>query len=117
MAELEDFKTGIKQNLKENSVYSFTSTTGDVAERFAIHLGAVGIDEPENQNSLQVYVYGNRVYVTNTLGKAVMQLFDLQGRLVQASQLNGEGLQSQPLNLPAGVYIVRVQNEKAVKSA
>jgi hypothetical protein len=113
---LTDRKTGNTQNLRIDPVYNFTGEENDSPNRFKITFGAVGINESENQNSLHAYVYGNRVYVTNALGTASMQLFDLQGRLVQASQLNGEGLQSQPLNLPAGVYIVRVQNEKSVKS-
>ncbi|MFZ4708079.1 MAG: T9SS type A sorting domain-containing protein, partial [Bacteroidales bacterium] len=113
---LLDNKTNIDHNLTENPIYLFTSETGDASDRFVLHFGAVGIDEPENQNSLQAYVYSNRVYVTNTLGKASMQLFDLQGRLVQSSQLNGEGLQSQALNMPAGVYVVRLSNAQIVKS-
>jgi hypothetical protein len=99
-----------------NPVYSFSSSDNDSPNRFKITFGAVGIDETDNQNTLQAYVNGNRLFIMNTYGNASVQLFDLQGRLVQSSQLNGEGLQSQPLNLPAGVYIVSVQNEKSVKS-
>ncbi len=113
---LNDLKTGTSQNLRLNPVYSFSSSDNDSPNRFKITFGAVGIDETDNQNTLQAYVNGNRLFIMNTYGNASVQLFDLQGRLVQSSQLNGEGLQSQPLNLPAGVYIVSVQNEKSVKS-
>lgn len=113
---LNDMKTGTSQNLRLNPVYSFNSSDSDSPDRFKLTFGAVGIGESENQNSLQAYVYGNRVYVTNTLGKAMMQLFDLQGRLVLSSQLNGNGIQSQALNFPDGVYVLRLSNTQIVKS-
>ena len=111
-----DKKTSIDHNLSLNPVYTFTATTNDDPDRFEIHFGVVGINESNNENSLKAYVYGDRLYVMNTSGKANLQLFDLQGRLVQSSVLNGTGLQSQSVNLPAGVYVVRVNDEKSVKS-
>jgi hypothetical protein len=117
LVTLTDTKTNQSQVLTEIPVYSFTSEASDSPDRFLLVFGVVGIGENNPDQTLQAYVSGNHLYVLNTLCKANMQLFDLQGRLIQSSQLNGEGLQSQPLNQPAGVYIVRVQNEKAVKSA
>lgn len=116
MVTLTDTKTNQSQVLTEYPVYTFTSEASDSPDRFLLVFGIVGIGENNPDKILQAYVNGNRIYVMNTLGKASMQMFDLQGRLIQAFQLIGDGLQSQPLNLPAGVYIVRVQNEKAVKS-
>jgi hypothetical protein len=113
---LLDKKTSIDHNLSTNPVYTFTASTNDDPNRFEIHFGVVGINESNNENSLNAYVYGDKLYVMNTSGKANIQLFDLQGRLVQSSVLNGTGLQSQSVNLPAGVYVVRVNDEKSVKS-
>jgi hypothetical protein len=113
---LLDKKTSIDHNLSTNPVYTFTASTNDDPNRFEIHFGAVGINESNNENSLNAYVYGDKLYVMNTAGKANIQLFDLQGRLVQSNVLNGTGLQSQSVNLPAGVYVVRVNDEKSVKS-
>jgi hypothetical protein len=113
---LLDKKTSIDHDLSTNPVYTFTATANDDPNRFEIHFGVVGINESNNENSLNTYVYGDRLYVMNTSGKTNLQLFDLQGRLVQSSVLNGTGLQSQSVNLPAGVYVVRVNDEKSVKS-
>ncbi|MFZ4707984.1 MAG: T9SS type A sorting domain-containing protein [Bacteroidales bacterium] len=113
---LLDILTGTVTDLSQSNSYSFTATANDDPNRFEIHFGVVGINEPKNENSLIAYVYGDRLYVMNTIGKANLQLFDLQGRLVQSGVLNGTGLQSQSVNLPAGVYVVRVNDEKSVKS-
>lgn len=113
---LLDKLTGVVTDLSQSNSYSFTATGNDDPNRFEIHFGVVGINESNNENSLNAYVYGDRLYVMNTSGKASLQLFDLQGRLVQSNVLNGTGLQSQSVNLPAGVYIVRVNDEKSVKS-
>jgi len=113
---LLDKKTSIDHNLSTNPVYAFTASTNDDPNRFEIHFGVVGINESNNDNSLNAYVYGNRLYVMNTAGKANLQLFDLQGRLVQSNVLNGTGLQSQSVDLPAGVYVARVNDEKSAKS-
>jgi hypothetical protein len=52
----------------------------------------------------------------NTNGNATLQLFDLQGRLIQSYLLNGIGMQSRPINLPSGVYVVKLNDNVSVKS-
>jgi hypothetical protein len=47
---------------------------------------------------------------------ANLRILDLQGRLLLEKQLNGQGLQSLPLDFPAGVYVVQLLNSKAQKS-
>lgn len=113
---LLDKKTSIDHNLTTNPVYTFTSSENDDPNRFEIHFGLVGINEPDNENPLNAYVYGDRIYVMNSSGSTVLQLFDLQGRMLQSNVLNGNGLQSQSVNLPSGVYVARVNDEKSVKS-
>ena len=117
MAEIEDHSTGIRQNLKENAVYSFSSGTTDAADRFTIHFGAVGINEDEAEGQLTAYIYNSNLYVVNESSKATLQLFDLQGRLVENHLIHETGLICHPVQIPAGVYVVRLQTEKSVKTA
>jgi hypothetical protein len=113
---LTDTKTNQSQVLTENPVYTFTSETTDSPDRFLVVFGVVGIGENNPDLSLQAYVHGNQLYVMNTNGKATLQLFDLQGRLFQSYLLNGIGMQSRPINLPSGVYVVRLSDNVSVKS-
>ena len=117
MAELEDHSTGMRQNLKESTVYSFSSGTTDAADRFTIHFGAVGINEDEAAGQLRAYVYNNNLYIENEAAKAILQLFDLKGRLIESVSFNETGLICHPLQIPAGLYVVRLQTETSVKTA
>jgi hypothetical protein len=115
---LTDNKTGTIHKLSENPVYSFTASEGDSPNRFLLHFGVVGIGEQEQAPTLQAYVVDNRLYVNNSMEQAQLAVYDLQGRLVAEQSLNTAGLQALPLELPAGMYIVRLNNaseSRAVK--
>jgi len=113
---LEDLFTGTSTKLNETSSYSFTASEGDNPNRFLLHFGVVGLDENDTESSLRAYTYNNRLYVQNSLEAASIRILDLQGRLLLEQQLNGQGLQSLPLDFPAGVYVVQLVNSKAQKS-
>jgi hypothetical protein len=113
---LEDLTTGISTKLNESPTYSFTASEGDDPNRFLLHFGVVGLDENDSQGSLRAYTYNNTLYVQNSMEAANLRILDLQGRLLIEKQLNGQGLQSLPLDFPAGVYVVQLLNSKAQKS-
>lgn len=110
---LTDKKTGTIHKLSENPVYAFTSEAGDSPDRFLLHFGVVGLGEQDAASQLQAYVYGDQLYLMGAEGTTQVSVYDIQGRLVQQVQANISGLYSQSLKLPAGVYVVRLQNETA----
>lgn len=110
---LSDNKTGTIHKLSENPVYTFTSEEGDTPDRFLLHFGVVGLGEQDAASQLQAYVYGDQLYVMGAEGQAQVSVYDIQGRLVQEAQANISGLYSQSLQLPAGVYVVRLHSETA----
>jgi len=113
---LTDNKTGIIHKLSENPVYTFTSEEGDSPDRFLLHFGVVGIGEQDQATTLNAYAYNNRLYVNNSLEQAQIAVYDLQGRLLMQQSASTSGLQSLPLDLPAGVYVVRLSNAQEAKS-
>jgi len=113
---LEDLFTGVRHNLSDDGSYSFSASTSDNPNRFLLHFGVVGLDENDTESSLKAYLYNNTLYVQNSLEAANIRILDLQGRLLLEQQLNGHGLQSLPLDFPAGVYVVQLVNSKAQKS-
>ena len=108
--KLSDKETGAITDINENSVYQFFSAKDANPNRFLLHFGMVGFGEQEQAPTLQVYMVDNRLYVNNSLEQAQLAVYDLQGRLVARQSLNSGGLQALPLELPAGVYIVRLNN-------
>jgi len=113
---LTDLKTNAVHKLSENPIYAFTSAEGDNPNRFLLHFGLVSVDEKNPVETLQAYAYNNRLYVNNSLDKAQLAVYDVQGRLLLGRQLSEGGLQSVELKMPAGVYIVRLHNSLQSKS-
>lgn len=113
---LEDLVTGISTKLNDNPTYSFTASSTDSPDRFLLHFGVVGIGEQDQATTLNAYAYNNRLFVNNSLEQAQIAVYDLQGRLLMQQSANTSGLQSLPLDLPAGVYVVRLSNAQEAKS-
>jgi len=114
---LTDNQTGVQHNLTENPVYHFTSSEGDNPNRFLIHFGALSLDESSLTTAAHAYVHNSTLYVLNASGQTQVDIIDLQGRKLQSSSFRAEGLYSETISLPTGVYVVRVMDEKGVKTA
>ncbi len=116
MLYLSDLKTRTVHDFYNDPVYIFYAEEGDYPNRFLIHFGAVKIDEQPGKETLQAYVHGSYLYLMNPEGKAQIEVFNILGNLLQSSTFIGEGFYSQAINLPSGVYIMRLQGEHTVKS-
>ena len=114
---LSDLKTNTVHKFNNNPVYSFNSEEGDNPNRFLLYFGAVGIGEQPVLETLQTYISGGYLYLLMTDGSALLQVFDTLGRLLQSKTISGDGLYSQPFNLPSGVYVVRLLGEHKAKIA
>lgn len=114
---LKDNKTNTTQNLAQNPIYSFTATEGDNPDRFLLHFGIVGIeDNTSNLNQINAYAYQNQLYVQSNLNEAQVSLYDIQGHQLLSREINGAGSSRIPLDLPSGIYIVRLQSNNQVKN-
>jgi autotransporter-associated beta strand protein len=113
---LKDQKLNIMHNLSQNPIYFFTSAEGDDPNRFLLHFGLVSVGEQLPTETLQAYAYNDRLFVNSSLEMASLSVYDLQGRLLLQRQINESGLQSVEMEMPAGVYIVRLQNTQQSKS-
>lgn len=110
---LVDNKTGIVTNLNQDPSYSFTAENGDDAARFELHFGLVNINEKPNNDIIKAYVVGNTLYVKETSAQTQLEILDVNGRLLNSETINAEGLFRKQLNLPVGVYIVRITDGKS----
>ncbi|MCX6231634.1 MAG: T9SS type A sorting domain-containing protein [Bacteroidetes bacterium] len=113
---LEDLKTNTTQNLMQNSVYNFTSTSGDNVNRFIIHFNsAVGVGEV-NKVSGSIYSYGNDIYVNSSETVKQISIYNTIGQLIYTVN-NPIGLFKYSLNgNTTGYYIVKVITDKNVNS-
>jgi hypothetical protein len=107
---LRDIKLGIDYNLTENPVYTFTSAEGDDPARFELKFGAVGINDPATASSINAWYNAGTLYVANKTGLTNISVFNVQGQQVQQARVQGNGLQTISIQLPAGVYIAQLVN-------
>ena len=113
---LVDNLTGVDIDMLTNDSYRFEASTDDYASRFRLVFDVTGIeeyDDDDDQNGPSIgsgsfaFFDGNTWVVT---GEGVLQLFDVNGRCLMST--NVEGTQSS-VNLPnvaAGVYLLRLTN-------
>lgn len=113
---LTDNKTGTIHNLSENPVYTFTASEGDNPDRFTLHFGVTGLSDNTALATLRAYVSHGQLTILGETGELNVDILDMQGRVLERRAVQMDGSYSQPLNLPAGVYVVRVYNGQAAKS-
>lgn len=113
---LKDAQTGSQQNLLENDTYYFTASPDDSPNRFLIHFGALSIDDNPAQLAATAYVHGGQLYILNGKGMTDIRVLDVQGRLLQSFRQNVEGVYSTGFNLPAGMYIIQLQDAQGVRN-
>jgi len=103
---LTDLKFDKTQNLSENPVYNFTSSSSDNPARFILSFNHVGIFEyiPNNNG---VYSYDDILYVVKP-GKAKLEVYSLAGQKLLTRDIDDPGLYKTALNVPTGYYVVRL---------
>jgi hypothetical protein len=111
---LEDLKLNKIQSLRSNPVYNFSYATTDNSNRFILHFDNpyFGISDLQTDpDPLQIYSYGNFIYIRQT-GKGavtgVISVYDLLGRNLYADNLTDIPLSKYELNLNEGYYVVKV---------
>jgi photosystem II stability/assembly factor-like uncharacterized protein len=113
--ELEDKQTGFIQNIRENPVYSFQASIDDNPNRFLLHFsGVTGMeDHTENQN-IKVYSLDKLIYVSSLeRTDAKILIYNLDGKLLYADQMNFKTLKKINLKTSAGVYMVHIVSRES----
>jgi len=97
-------------DLKNTAEYTFMANAGELTERFLIHfLKATGISESSGIPGFSIYAYNNVVYVNSPdVANAVIEVYNLTGQRIIASEKKMEGLQQISMDVPASWYIVKV---------
>lgn len=113
---LTDLKLNVTQKLSEVPTYTFTSSQGDNPNRFQLKFGAVGTGETMPAVAMSAYVYDNALYLLNASGKVQVEVLDLSGRLLLSKSLQADVRSSCPIKLPAGVYVVRMNDGLSINA-
>jgi len=114
---LKDLKENTTVNLSEITNYAFTSEEGDDPARFEILFGVVGIDDIDALSAANVYSYNNKIIISNVTGATNMDIFNIQGQMVDNFSFNSTGFEEIIVDLPSGIYMVRLSNSGEIKTS
>ncbi len=113
---LKDLKTNTTVNLTETGTYTFSSEEGDDPDRFEILFGVVGIEDIQPLAAAHVYSNGDVITIANVEGETRMDVMDVQGRMMQSNEFTSNGYTTVDVELPAGIYLVRLYNSGEAKT-
>ncbi len=108
---LIDNMTGADVDCLSESSYRFSSRTSDYASRFRLVFGYTGIEEDTEAEAMQDFAFmtGDELVVT---GEGVLQVFDVNGRLVASRELHGVQSTVSLPDVSNGVYVLRLTEGK-----
>lgn len=107
---LIDNLTGTDVDLLKESSYSFESNISDYASRFKLVF--VAGSAAAEMEDFAFFSNGNLVIANN--GEAMLQVVDINGRVLRSERINGSTNVS--LKESAGVYVLRLVNGENVKN-
>ena len=106
---LIDNMTGADVDLLQNTSYTFEAKTTDYTNRFKL---VFVCGDASNDNESFAF-YSNGSWVIANDGEALLQVVDLNGRVLSSQQI--EGCTETRINAAAGMYMMRLVNGNDVK--
>ena len=111
---LHDLLTNTITKLSEAPTYNFIANSNDNPDRFLLKFGAVGITELPGNRLLNAYMNGNLLYIHNPDAVvAQVEVYNIMGQPILSKEI-GQGLQSIPLNIASGTYVVMMRTKMAI---
>jgi hypothetical protein len=115
---LTDKKTGIVTELSKGQEYNFVAGEGDDINRFRLHFGVLGVDDPAVNNAFSIFAYNGIIYVNVVMeNTADITVTNLLGQVVMQRKAGGNSLtELSSSSLQNGIYMVTVTGNGQVVS-
>jgi len=112
-----DAKTGATKNMTTKEAYSVTLGSGTYDSRFfLLYTNKDTVNLPGFSAGLNAW-YGNGILnAYNVAGSSEIVITDMAGRVVQRSEVNGNGYHQLPCNLSPSVYLVTLDSDMGRQS-
>ena len=111
---LVDNKTGVNYDMLANDSYTFEASTDDYSSRFYITFTVTGLDEEISYESDNFAFFNGSEWVIN--GQGHLDVIDMTGRILYAAQLNADQNRVNLDGIAQGVYLLRVIDNKVVRT-
>ena len=117
---LEDTKTGIKVDIMNKPVYTFTASKEDNEDRFLLHFNwsPTGIENPAAEQLVGIYSYDKTVYISNKDNSftqtSTISIHDMYGRLLYSNDAVLGATTKIPVQASNTYLVVRVKNASGI---
>ena len=108
---LIDNLTGADVNLLETPSYTFEAKTIDYVSRFRLVFSDAG--DAGSDNLPFAFVSNGQLQIFSQ-GEAHLQIVDIMGHILSSESIHGD--YDKPLDLSAGVYIMRLSNAQTTRT-
>jgi hypothetical protein len=89
----------------------------DEPNRFVLHFKALGTDPLEPGHELIAWAYNQMLYISNPGGnKTTVEIYNPAGMLLKTWEISGESLHRLQLDLPPGIYLIKLQAKHFTKN-
>jgi hypothetical protein len=96
------------------ATYTFNAKTTDYESRFKLVFSASSVfGDEDGDNATFAFISNGNLIVSNE-GEATLQVIDMMGRILNSQSINGNS--SVHVNVPVGVYVLRLVNGNDVKA-
>lgn len=111
---LIDNMTGMDIDCLTHSEYKFEGKTTDYKSRFKLVFDCVGVEENEEEIESEsfAFMFGDDLVVN---GEGTLQMFDITGRCLMSTQVNGTQNTVKLPQVSAGLYVLRIIGNKQMK--
>lgn len=107
---IEDLKTAVIFNLSEIVNYAFNASPTDDPNRFVVHFSAVGTEEINNNELINVWSKGNEITIlNNSNSKGDISIMNITGQIMSRFDLSGNQKQKLKFDATTGIYIVNIK--------
>ena len=111
---LIDNLTGADIDLLETPSYTFNAKSSDYASRFKLLFSANAPAEVLEEGDEAFAYYDGSEWMVSNMGQATVQVIDMLGRVLVSEPINGNA--EITVNVPSGVYVMRLINGNGVKT-
>ena len=112
---LEDLLLNTLHKISESD-YSFTTDGGEINDRFVLHFGVLGVDEPTTATQLiQLWAANSTINIFNEHNlSGDVKVLNTFGQVVVNTKLTGDANQQIVVNSQPGIYIVNITTKKGI---
>ncbi|MEI6900713.1 MAG: DnaB-like helicase N-terminal domain-containing protein, partial [Bacteroidota bacterium] len=117
---LEDLKSGVKINLKENPEYLFQGDPGDEPLRFVLRFSDVnGVSESDLLQKARIFSYDHQVVVIPVIPEipSRVEIYNMIGQMISSENFRGQDIIKIPVMTDPEICLVRVFNGNHVMTA